>query len=43
MIRDKRENDWNAWFLPFWVEVVDELGIGSKEGGHCNGGTKNYL
>ncbi|PMD28649.1 hypothetical protein NA56DRAFT_19849 [Hyaloscypha hepaticicola] len=25
VIRDERENDWNAW-LCYWVEVADELG-----------------
>ena len=40
IIRDERENDWNTW-LYYWAEIVDELEIGSKEGGHCNGGTKN--
>ncbi|PMD19309.1 hypothetical protein NA56DRAFT_647360 [Hyaloscypha hepaticicola] len=34
------ENDWNAW-LYYWAEVMDELEIGSKEGGYYNRGTKN--
>ncbi|PMD20706.1 hypothetical protein NA56DRAFT_646350, partial [Hyaloscypha hepaticicola] len=40
VIRDETENDWNTW-LYYWAEIVDELEIGSKEGGYCNGGIKN--
>ncbi|PMD12218.1 hypothetical protein NA56DRAFT_652673 [Hyaloscypha hepaticicola] len=40
VIRDERENDWNAW-LYYWAEIVDELERGSKKGEYCNRGTKN--